>query len=1067
MRKCNVFVMLLFSALLLCDSAWSLDRFVDMGDGTVLDNTYSIRWLKNANCEAVGNPNWDEAMARAGVLASGMCGLTDGSVAGTWRLPNRNELFYMSYPETSSAQRNAAFTNFRDPAKYWTNATYYYGDCGFIECSDFAWQLDLTTGKELYDSKSSMFGFWPVRNGYIGWMSVSPAIAGRDFGVVSPNTTSASQTFTISNNGTIAAALNILLYGGDTGMFTLNKGDGYGGTCGEATALAAHSSCTVSVAFNPTKPGGKSTTLWINTNAEVNPNTLITLTGNSLEPNVSWWKGENNANDSVGGNIGTMTGGAYASGKVGLAFSFDGTAQYVSVPHSSTFDISGNHSIAMWVKPNALPPAGKVFQLVSKFVNGYEYKRVYIDETGKVGYFLYGTSGSGVLSAASLTPGVWSHVVATYDGANMKIYINGVQDAGAAAAGDVIDSTGMVYLGHNPDPVLAAGEAPFNGLLDEVGWYNRTLSASEVSMLANALPDAFSFTPRTGMPLNAAVVSNPVTITGLNAATTISVTGGEYSVSTDNGATWSGWTSVSGAVAVNNQVRVRLTSAAMPSTITTATLTIGAVSGAFDVTTATSGTTGVSGSGLVSWWRGENNADDTLGGNNGVIVNTLSATVPENQTATISCGGGNTITSFTSTYGADPYWASCGSCTIGASSCSVTYNNTNCVDPYSGHAKQGKLDLNCGDGALFAPGKVGQAFKFGGSTTVSVPHSSSFAISGAHTVAFWVKPAANPAAGKSFYLVNKWVDSAEDKRVSMDSGGKLNYFLYGAGLGVTSASAITSGVWTHVAVSYDGSNMKIYINGVLDATAAASGDVADSSGKLFLGYNPARSSQGNEEPFNGQLDEVLWYSRALSAAEIPALLPNYTLTVSVTGSGGGTITSAPQGVNPVGVSCVAGSCTTTYPFNTPVTLTAAPNAISTFGSWGGDCSGNGACGFIMDTDKAVSANLIQAPLAKNTTCNKTYATLAEALIDTSRAAASGDELLLLGAPYDGAVSLNKGFTLNGGWNATYLSKSGLPATLNGGLTLLSGASSTETLMVKGQLVLQGGSLQVNEVTVSQ
>ena len=185
---------------------------------------------------------------------------------------------------------------------------------------------------------------------------------------------------------------------------------------------------------------------------------------------VSWWRGEGNATDTQGVNNGTLNGGVtFVTGKVGQAFSFDGsTAQYVSIPSSASLNIFGTHTVAFWVKPNALPTSGKNYQLVSKWTNGYEHKQVSINANGTVSYFLYGTTaGSGVTSTTALTPGVWCHVAATYDGANMKIYINGVQDASTAANGDVGDGSGTLYLGYNPDTAaFAGGEAYFNGQLD-------------------------------------------------------------------------------------------------------------------------------------------------------------------------------------------------------------------------------------------------------------------------------------------------------------------------------------------------------------------------------------------------------------------------------------------------------------------------------------------------------------------------------------------------------------------------------------------------------------------------
>ena len=70
--------------------AWPSPRFTDNGNGTVTDNLTGLIWLKNASC--YGQMPWTNALNVANALASGSCGLTDGSIAGAWRLPNVREM---------------------------------------------------------------------------------------------------------------------------------------------------------------------------------------------------------------------------------------------------------------------------------------------------------------------------------------------------------------------------------------------------------------------------------------------------------------------------------------------------------------------------------------------------------------------------------------------------------------------------------------------------------------------------------------------------------------------------------------------------------------------------------------------------------------------------------------------------------------------------------------------------------------------------------------------------------------------------------------------------------------
>ena len=92
-------------------------------------------------------------------------------------------------------------------------------------------------------------------------------------------------------------------------------------------------------------------------------------------------------------------------------------------------------------------------------------------------------------------------------------------------------------------------------------------------------PDQFAFTNKTNVSLNATITSNSITVSGINSAAGISITGGSYSV---NGGSY---TSTGGTVNNGDTVKVQLTSSGSYSTTTNATLTIGGVSDTFSVTT--------------------------------------------------------------------------------------------------------------------------------------------------------------------------------------------------------------------------------------------------------------------------------------------------------------------------------------------------------------------------------------------------------------------------------------------------------------------------------------------------
>ncbi|MBK9096299.1 MAG: DUF1566 domain-containing protein [Anaerolineae bacterium] len=137
--------------------AWTGVRFTDNGDGTVTDNLTALIWLKNANC--FGTRLWATALSDANALASGSCGLSDGSVAGNWRLPNVNELHSL----IDLTQLNPAlpaghpFTGVQ-PDGYWASTTYAW-------VSSYAWYVFLSVGNVSGFDKTNTIRVWPVRGG--------------------------------------------------------------------------------------------------------------------------------------------------------------------------------------------------------------------------------------------------------------------------------------------------------------------------------------------------------------------------------------------------------------------------------------------------------------------------------------------------------------------------------------------------------------------------------------------------------------------------------------------------------------------------------------------------------------------------------------------------------------------------------------------------------------------------------------------------------------------------------------------------------------------------------------
>jgi len=137
---------------------WPDPRFTDNEDGTITDNLTGLIWLKNANC--FGQRNWDQALSDCNGLSGGYCGLTDGSNAGDWRLPNYRELFSLIDAENY----NPALPN-GHPFTY-VQSSYYWSATTDASSTGGAWSVHFGCGYLYGGGKLSNLYVWCVRGGH-------------------------------------------------------------------------------------------------------------------------------------------------------------------------------------------------------------------------------------------------------------------------------------------------------------------------------------------------------------------------------------------------------------------------------------------------------------------------------------------------------------------------------------------------------------------------------------------------------------------------------------------------------------------------------------------------------------------------------------------------------------------------------------------------------------------------------------------------------------------------------------------------------------------------------------
>jgi hypothetical protein len=201
---------------------------------------------------------------------------------------------------------------------------------------------------------------------------------------------------------------------------------------------------------------------------------------------VSWWRGENNANDSYGVN-GATFGGSYMGGQVGQTFRIIDSASVVTIPASTSLNVgtgngftvegwmnvydddTGGHPVFEWAGANyGVQMWANYSSLGCLFVNLFD--------TSGVSHYYWVYS---CIQSKTMT-----HFALTYDHTSgyAEVLINGVSVDRRNVGVFTPQTSWPLYLGFRPSN-LGGGPRAFNGVIDEASLYSRALSAAEVSAI--------------------------------------------------------------------------------------------------------------------------------------------------------------------------------------------------------------------------------------------------------------------------------------------------------------------------------------------------------------------------------------------------------------------------------------------------------------------------------------------------------------------------------------------------------------------------------------------------------
>ncbi len=621
------------------------------------------------------------------------------------------------------------------------------------------------------------------------------------------------------------------------------------------------------------------------------------------------------ATDVSGNNLsGTLHNASWTTGKYANALAFNGSSSYVDLGNPSSFKLTSSATWSAWVFASANPADDGLIIAKSRGASGWQFKTS--PDTGQHRFALGLTTPSNTWvqrnSNTVRALNTWYYVAAVYNASarTLDLYVNGVLDNGplttdsagpvpAIPASQLNNTSANVNIGRRSD----AGYY-FNGTVDEVRVYNRALSATEIQTDMNTplgAPDT-QVPTAPGTPVPSVVSSSQINLSWPAATDNVGVTG--YLLERCQGAGCSTFTQIATPAsasfndtglspATSYSYRVRATDAAanLSPYSTVASATTSAASDTQAPTAPGTPVPSVIGSSQInlSWPAATDNVGVTgylLERCQGANCSTFTQ-IATPASASFNDTGLSPATSYSYRVRAtdaaanlSPY-STVASATTSTSGPSllVAYpfdatSGTSATD-VSGNNLSGTLH-----NASWTTGKYANALAFNGSSSyVDLGNPSSFQLTSSATWSAWVFASANPADDGLIIAKSRGASGWQFK-TSPDTGQ------HRFALGLTTPSNTwvqrnsntvrALNTWYYVAAVYNASarTLDLYVNGVLDngpLTTDSAGPVpaipASQLNNTSANVNIGRRSDAGYY-FNGTVDEVRVYNRALSATEI-------------------------------------------------------------------------------------------------------------------------------------------------------------------------------------------------------
>ena len=587
---------------------------------------------------------------------------------------------------------------------------------------------------------------------------------------------------------------------------------------------------------------------------------------------------------SGNGNNGTVANTTWrTAGKFGGALSFNGTSSVVTVPNSASLQLSSGMTLEAWVDPSKVSAAWR--DVIYKANDNFYLEATSSNASRPDGGLIAGGSYADAFGTSALAANTWSYLTETYDGSTLRLYVNGTQVASTAHTGAISTSTNPLQIGGDS----LYGQF-FAGLIDEVRVYNVALSAAQIQTDENTPvnPQGPDTTPPTQPgTLSATAVSGSEVDLSWGASTdNVGVTG--YLVERCQGASCTMFAQIATGAATSYKdtsvtastsytYRVRATDAA--GNLSSYSNTASAITPTPDTSPPTqpgtlSATSASSGEVDLSWGASTDNVGVTgydiercqsTGCSTFTQIGTVAGTATTYKDTNVSATTSYTyrVRATDAAGNLSPYSNTASVTTSAAPSGLVAAygfdeGSGTTVTDASGNGNNGTVANTTWSTA----GKFGGALSFNGtSSVVTIPNSASLQLSSGMTLEAWVDPSTVNAAWRDvIYKANDNFYLEATSTASKPDAGLIAGGTYADAFGT---SALAANTWSFLTETYDGTTLRLYVNGTQVASTAHTGAISTSTNPLQIGGD---SIYG--QFFAGLIDNVRIYNVALTATQI-------------------------------------------------------------------------------------------------------------------------------------------------------------------------------------------------------